>query len=209
MIILSELIRLLRKRKERILSEKIWREHGNETKYHFHDDRILIGDKTYGIPVIDWFDDNRKLIIGKFCSIASGVNILMGGFHHTEWITTYPFYKDTEIFTKAKGMGDIEKRDTLIGNDVWIGRNATILGGVHIGDGAVIGAGCVVSKNVPPYAIVIGNPMRTLRYRFSKDVIELLLKLSWWDWSDSQINKCLPILMSDDIEALKKLALAF
>ena len=149
-----------------------------------------IGDYTYGTPKVIHWDDSTHLHIGKFCSIADGVTILLGGNHRTDWVTTYPFNVLSEPFPNAKNIvgHPATKGDVWIGNDVWIGYGATILSGVHIGDGAVIGAGSVVSKNVDPYAIVVGNPGRMVKKRFDEKNIESLLEIGWWNWDISKIN---------------------
>ena len=95
------------------------------------------------------------------------------------------------------------KGDTVVGNDVWIGQNAVILPGVHIGDGAIIGANCVVGRDVAPYAIVIGNPARDLRKRFDDELIDLLLQFKWWDKSIDEINNLIPLLTDSDLENVK------
>lgn len=182
----------------RYKNSRIWAKYGDATRYHFSDDsRIVIGDYTYGVPTIYRYDKQVKLFIGKYCSIAKGVEILLGGCHHTDWCSTYPFYsKNTKIFSNAKGYKDCECNDTVIGNDVWIGKNALILGGVNIGNGVVIGAGSVVSKDIPPYAIAVGNPIKIIRYRFPKETIELLEQIKWWDWDVETINKELPNILN-------------
>ncbi|NKF08785.1 type B chloramphenicol O-acetyltransferase [Clostridium gasigenes] len=118
-----------------------------------------------------------KLIIGKYVCIASGVIILMGGNHNhnPDWITVYPFEKHIAISYKPKG-------NTIIGNDVWIGMEAMIMPGVNIGDGAIIGARSVVTKDVEPYSIVCGNPAKEVKKRFSIDEIEKLKEIRWYDW---------------------------
>lgn len=177
------IIRILKysfdKRLSRFHRFRIWKKYGDETKYHFCDSHFSIGNFTYGIPHIAVYDPNAHLHIGKYCSIANGVTIMLGGQHHSEWASTYPFYKRTDIFNNAIGMKDIPARDTHIGNDVWIGRNATILSGVNIGDGAIIGACAVVSKDVPPYAVVVGNPAKIIKYRFNDETIKGLLRAKW------------------------------
>ena len=105
-----------------------------------------------------------------------------------------------------QGMGlpcTPNRGDTVVGNDVWIGQNATILPGVHIGDGAVIGANAVVAKDVPPYAVVVGNPAVIKKYRFDQETIDLLLKLKWWDKDIEEIKKLIPLL-TGDLENSKK-----
>ena len=161
-------------------------------------DRISVGDFTYGQPVVYQWDTKTRLTIGKFCSIGGNVQILMGGEHHTEWMTTYPFnvlMADAYGFeeNRAKSKGDI-----VIGNDVWIGNSAIILSGVTIGDGAVIGAGSVVTKDVAPYQIVGGNPARHIRWRFGLTIRERLEKLAWWDWPEEKIAEAVPVLSQDD-----------
>lgn len=124
--------------------------------------------------------------IGKYCSIADNVCIFGGGEHgHRLRVSTYPF--------KGKMLGfkpnpdPISKGPTIIGNDVWIGSHAIVLSGVQVGDGAVIGAGAVVSKNVPPYSIVVGNPAIIVGYRFNQEIIDKLLVISWWNWDEDKV----------------------
>ena len=150
-----------------------------------------------------------KLIIGKFCSIARGVEFVMNGANHMlDCYTAYPF----EIIDEFKGLsrpfGSRGFRgDTVIGNDVWIGQNATILPGVHIGDGAIIGANAVVAKDVPPYSIVVGNPAQVKKFRFDEETREFLLKLQWWNKDIETIKKLIPLLTNEtlDKEQIKKI----
>lgn len=163
--------------------------------------RYAIGRGSYGWPRVWDSGEGATLKIGAFCSIGKGVQILLGDEHHAEWITTYPFpafwksWKGSRRYAKTKG-------DVVIGNDVWIGQDAMILSGVTIGDGAVIAAGAVVTKSVEPYAIVGGNPAREIRKRFSDETISQLLAIQWWSWSDDEIEKNLPVLLSADVPAL-------
>jgi acetyltransferase-like isoleucine patch superfamily enzyme len=152
---------------------------------------ITIGDHTYidnthGTTKILCFKESDTVIIGKFCSIASNVRIFGGGEHNTTLISTYPFKKFFQNYDIDPNV--ISKGPTIIGNDVWVGMNSMILSGVLIGDGAVIGAGSVVTKYVPPYAIVAGNPAKIIRYRFIENQIEKLSKIQWWNWSLEKIN---------------------
>ena len=124
---------------------------------------------------------------------------MLGGEHRLDWVTTYPF---SALFEKARrfrghprGKGDI-----IIGNDVWIGKDALILSRVTIGSGAAIGARSVVTKDVRPYAIVAGNPAKEVRRRFADDVVDRLLAVAWWDWPQNQIEEAWPCLLSSDIE---------
>jgi acetyltransferase-like isoleucine patch superfamily enzyme len=158
-----------------------------------------IGQYTYGRPKIYSSDQITKLTIGKFCSIAGNVTILLGGEHRIDWVTTYPF---NVLFPEAKQYEGhpSTKGDIAIGNDVWIGRGAVILSGVTIGDGAVIAAGCVVAKSVEPYAIVGGNPQRLIRKRFSSEQIDALLNIRWWDWPIDSVIGALPFLLNNNID---------
>jgi acetyltransferase-like isoleucine patch superfamily enzyme len=144
---------------------------------------------------------NAILKVGKYCSISNSVTFILGLEHKPEWLTTYPFSvveADCRNYSyPIKTNGDI-----VVGNDVWIGYEALILSGVHIGDGAVIGARTVVAKDVPPYSIVVGNPGKVIKYRFSPEVVEQLLRLKWWDRSEEWINQNMNCLLSDDFKLL-------
>jgi acetyltransferase-like isoleucine patch superfamily enzyme len=160
---------------------------------------------SYGIENIrvrDW-GEGADVKIGAFCSIADNVEIFLGGNHRTDWVTTYPFGHIHQDKFPWHGKGHpATKGDVVIGNDVWIGSGATILSGVNIGDGAVISAKSVVVKDVPAYGIVGGNPAKLLKMRFTEDQIERLLNNPWWDLPESRINELIPLLCSNDIEAL-------
>ena len=146
---------------------------------------VKIGRHTYGVTEFTVFNatPENPVSIGNFCSIADGVQIHGETHHALDRASSYPFRKillDEE--EPGKGRGRV-----TIGNDVWIGARAIILSNLAIGDGAVIGAGSVVTKDVEPYAIVAGNPAKLLRYRFDAETIAALLQISWWDWSDEKI----------------------
>jgi acetyltransferase-like isoleucine patch superfamily enzyme len=140
-----------------------------------------------------------KLKIGRFCSLADGVTILLGGEHRVDWITTYPI----NILFGIKRLPGLphSKGDVIIGNDVWIGTDALILSGVEIGNGAVVASRSVVTKDVAPYSIVAGNPAKFIRFRFDKRIIDDLQKIAWWNWSSSEIEEAWPLLLSSDIGA--------
>jgi len=152
-----------------------------------------------------------KLIIGKFCAIAEAVKFIMNGANHRmDGFTTYPFY----IFGAGweKTTPRIEqlpfKGDTVIGNDVWIGENVTIMPGVKIGDGAIIAANSTVVKDVDPYTITGGNPAAAIKKRFSDEIIKLLLEIQWWNWEEKKIFENVEELVSaNDIDTLKKLCI--
>jgi acetyltransferase-like isoleucine patch superfamily enzyme len=166
-----------------------------------------IGAYSYGEPRIVRWTEKATLKVGKFCSIAEGVVIVLGGEHKTNWITTYPFWVAGEDFSELRNFSahNGTKGDVIIGNDVWIGMNALILSGVTIGDGAVIGAGSVVAKDVEPYMIVAGNPANPIRKRFDEENVERLLKIKWWDWDINRLKANMPLLLSERInEFLEK-----
>lgn len=159
-----------------------------------------IGDWTYGSPAVLNFHDGGTLRMGRFCSIAGGVTILLGGEHRYDWVTTYPFNIVCDEARSFHGHPRC-KGPVVIGSDVWIGHDATILSGVTIGDGAVVAACSVVAKNVPSYGIVAGNPARLVKYRFNESQIAALLQICWWDWSIEKIREAWPLLLSNDIDA--------
>lgn len=184
---------------------------GSETEVTFTRDALIdwinsrgykIGEWTYGVPEIMW-GDGAHLTIGKFCAIAPGVSIYLGGNHRPDWVTTYPFSALTQHWPEARAIAGhpSSRGDVVIGNDVWMGNNCAILSGVRIGDGAVIGAHSVVTKDVPPYAIVGGNPARVIRLRFLEAQIAALLRLAWWDWPEDRLRPLLPLLLSGDVAA--------
>ena len=168
--------------------------------------KYTIGDLTYGIPTIMHWGEKATLNIGKFCSIASDVTIFLGGNHRTDWVSTYPFNVLNGPFPNARNVAGhpSTKGDVVIGNDVWIGWGATILSGVTIGNGAVIAAKAVVTKDVPPYAIVAGNPAQIVKYRFSKEVINSLEKIQWWNWPIEKINSNIRKICNSDMNAFVK-----
>ena len=148
----------------------------------------------------------EKLIIGKFCSIACGTKFLFNYANHTlKSLSTYTFplfYEEWELEKSNITTAWDNKGDIVIGNDVWIGYEAVIMAGVHIGDGAIIAARAVVTKDVPPYTIVGGTPAKEIRKRFDAKVIQQLLMLKWWDWSADNIRQCLPYIMEGKINEL-------
>ena len=173
---------------------------------------IIIGDYTYydDFENVENFEKNvkyhfdfvgDKLTIGKFCMIASDVKFIMNGANHlTDAVTTYPFAIFGNGWEDAmNGKSYPNKGDINIGNDVWIGYNATIMAGVTIGDGAIIATNSTVIKDVEPYSIVGGNPAQEIKKRFSKEVIIKLLELKWWDWDIEKITRNLKHLTAKEI----------
>jgi len=183
------------------------------------DPQIEVGDYTiYNDFVADplLFEKNNvlyhypihkeKLIIGKFCSIACGMKFLFNCANHTQKsLSTYTFplfYEEWELEKSNITTAWDNKGDIVIGNDVWIGYEAVIMAGVHIGDGAIIAARAVVTKDVPPYTIVGGTPAKEIRKRFDADVIQQLLMLKWWNWSTDKIRQCLPYIAEGKMNEL-------
>lgn len=147
-----------------------------------------------------------RLQIGKFCSIACGAKFLFNSANHSlSSLSTYPFpifYEEWGLEKRDVTKAWDNKGDITIGNDVWIGYQAIILAGVTIGDGAVIGARSVVTKDVAPYTIVAGAPARPVRKRFSEETIRKLLKIRWWDWPQERISRCLEAIQTGQIDRL-------
>lgn len=180
---------------------------------------IQVGDYTYYDDPADptGFEKNNvlfnwpvfgdRLIIGKFCAIASGVRFIMGPANHrTGSVTTYPFNVFGGAWTEntPPHLEQLPfKGDTVVGNDVWIGRNSVILPGVRIGDGAIVAAQSVVTRDVAPYTVVGGNPARLLKNRFDGELTELLLRLRWWDLEGEALVEMLPLLCDPDLEKVR------
>ncbi|WP_373246884.1 CatB-related O-acetyltransferase [Phocaeicola massiliensis] len=148
----------------------------------------------------------EKLIIGKFCSIACSTKFLFNCANHTlKSLSTYTFplfYEEWELEKSNITTAWDNKGDIVIGNDVWIGYEAVIMAGVHIGDGAIIAARAVVTKDVPPYTIVGGTPAKEIRKRFDAEIIQQLLLLKWWNWSTDKIRQCLPYIAGGKLNEL-------
>lgn len=173
--------------------------------------RVEMGRHTYGVPEVHLYDndDQTRLLIGNFCSIAAGVNILLGGNHPTSRLTTFPIRPKFGLTGAGTDGYPSSKGDVRVGHDVWIGFGATIVSGVEIGNGAVVAAGSVVVANVPPYAVVGGNPAKLIRMRFSTEISSELEELRWWDWSDEMVSRNVSELCAVDatkaLSSLKRL----
>jgi acetyltransferase-like isoleucine patch superfamily enzyme len=149
--------------------------------------RVTLGHHTFGAPLIPAFGGSEVTVeIGSFCSIASNVMILAGGGHSPDWVSTWPI-REVYGLPEQYEHHPVYRGPVVIGNDVWLGRDSLIFDGITIGDGAVIGARAVVTKDVRPYAIVAGVPAREIRRRFTDDQIEALLEIAWWDWPEEKI----------------------
>src|SRR5262245_17987863 len=164
-----------------------------------------VGEFSYGVPNVLSWGEPATLVIGKFCSFADGIDILLGGNHRPDWVSTYPFPAISH-WPEAKDIlgHPATNGDVIIGSDVWIGYKATILSGVTVGDGAVVGARAVVTRDVPAYAVVGGNPARLIRMRFSDEIIRRLLEIRWWEWDLERIRRHIPLLMQPDISKFLK-----
>lgn len=169
---------------------------------------MSVGKYTYGTPRVLWANKDAALTLGAFCSIAENVTIYLGGNHCSDWVTTYPFgHIYQSVFSRFNGKGHpATKGNVVIGNDVWIGDNATLMSGITVGDGAIIANNSHVVKDVEPYSITGGNPAKTIKYRFTKEQIEKLLEIKWWTWDDEKINRHVHLLCNPDIDQFLRAA---
>ena len=166
---------------------------------------VQVGRYSYGVPWVQWApgDNKRKLTIGSFNSIADNVRIYVGvqGRHPTDFLSTYPLSMVFGAPGKASHSATVAGNlDVEIGSDVWLGFDCVIFAGCRIGNGAVVGARSIVTKNVPDYAIVGGIPAQVIRYRFKADVIAKLLAIAWWNWPDDKIRKHIDLFYTQDID---------
>ena len=182
---------------------------------------IFVGDYTYYDDPVDptafernnvlfnWPEFGDRLIIGKFCSIASGVQFIMGSANHRiSSISTYPFHVFGGVWAEntPPHLSQLPfKGDIVIGNDVWIGRKSAVMPGVKVGDGAIIAAYSVVTKDVEPYTLVGGNPAKPIKKRFDDELISLPLSLRWWDFEPEKLAGFLPVLCNSDLTEVKKI----
>lgn len=164
------------------------------------DPRVSVGRFTYGNPVFRLWGEDESIEIGAFCSIAEDVTIFGGGEHRTDWVTTYPLRIALGDPLAGEDGHPTTKGPTRIGSDVWLGYGATILSGVNVGHGAVIGAQAVVASDIPPYHVAIGNPAVVVRARFTQEQIHTLCEIKWWDWPLETIGRFGHLLCSPAIE---------
>ncbi len=176
--------------------------------YTYYDDDIAPTEFERNNVLFNYPEFGDKLIIGKFCQIAQNVKFIMGAANHRlSSVTTYPFnvfggawQKNTPPHLEQLPF----KGDTVIGNDVWIGRESVIMPGVKIGDGSIIAAYSIVTKDIAPYSIVGGNPAKFIKKRFDDELIGLLLKIKWWDFAPEKLIDVLPLLCETDLEKVKQ-----
>ncbi len=174
---------------------------------YYHDLNLSPGD-DYASKLAPYLYENvpTKLIIGKFCSIAQGVTFLTNAANHQfDGFSTYPFAEFKQDWSSTYQANYQNRGYNTIGNDVWIGRNATIMPGVKIGSGAIIGAAAVVTKDVPDYCIAAGNPAKIIRKRFDDQAIKKLLEIQWWNWPDAKIFANIKYIVGQDIDQLIKI----
>jgi virginiamycin A acetyltransferase len=177
--------------------------------YTYYNDFQLRHGDDYAKKLAPYLFDKispEKLIIGKFCQIAHGVTFITSSANHQyDGFSSYPFAVFGQEWSKSYSPNYPRFKDTIIGNDVWIGHNATIMPGVTIGSGVIIGSCSVITKDVPDYSIVAGNPAKIIRSRFDDKTIARLLEIQWWDWPDQKIFSNIKYIVGGDIDALSKL----
>ena len=170
--------------------------------------RYLYGDEFSTHPETGWKPswDIDKLIMGDYVHIAADVKIIMGGNnnHNTQFISTYPFFDLTALKRAYK-----KKNDTILGNDIWLGMSSIILPGIKIGNGVIVAAGSVVTKDIPAYSVVAGNPAKIVRKRFCDEDIYLLEKLAWWNWEDDKVSALLPFIQAASVKELVEEAVKY
>lgn len=163
------------------------------------DSLLTMGVHSYGQPNVRRYAGDEEIVtIGDYVSIADCVTLIPGGNHRLDWVSAFPFRERLGL-PGARADGHPSSRGPIvIGNDVWIGRGAVVLSGVTVGHGAVIGAEAVVARDVRPYAIVVGNPAREIRRRFSDEQVEALLRIAWWSWPEGRVFREVEALNGGD-----------
>ena len=176
--------------------------------YTYYDDAQTPTDFEKNNVLFNWPEFGDQLVIGKFCSIASGVQFLMGPANHRiSSVSTYPFsvFGGTWAQKAPPHLDQLPRKgDIVVGNDVWLGRDSLILPGVTIGDGAIVAARSVVTRDVAPYTVVGGDPARFLKQRFDDELIQLLEEVRWWDLPPEELAELLPVLCDPDLEAVRQ-----
>lgn len=194
--LLKTLDRILRRlRGERKLPKFYRGQHKFRSRYPGYQ----IGLGSYGLPIVHDWSEGTTLTIGAFTSIADDVHIFLGGHHRIDWVSSYPFPAFLKEAKDVRGFGGT-RGDVHIGNDVWLASGCTVLSGVSVGDGAVVAARAVVTRDVAPYAIVAGNPARVIGWRFESSVRNALLASRWWSWPEEEVRRISPLLASRRID---------
>lgn len=177
--------------------------------YTYYDDRHYGPESFEDRNVLYNYDHSKvKLVFGKFCAIAAGTKFIMTGDHKLNGFSTFPFPIFQQGWENCYNIFDLPvKGDILVGSDVWFGYESMVKNGVSIGHGAIIAAGTFVVKDVPPYAIVAGNPGKIVKMRFKDEIIEKLIQIAWWDWEIDKLNRHLSIISQLDIDKLQEAAL--
>lgn len=164
--------------------------------------RVTIGPHTYGIPIIKhYIYDETKLIVGSYSALSETAIVMLGGEHAIDRVTTYPLRINWQMEGAGQDGIPVPTGDTYIGSDVWLTMRTFVRSGVTIGDGAIIASGAVVTKDVPPFAIVAGNPGKVIRFRHTEEQRAALLDICWWDWPDDEVRAAVPLLSGNDIDA--------
>lgn len=165
--------------------------------------QLQMGEHSYDAPqLLSFRPHDQQVRIGKYCSISKSAQILTGGYHHADWVSTYPFRIREGLPGAFEDGQPYSRGPVVIGNDVWVGYGALIMSGVTIGNGAVVAARALVVRDVPPYAIVGGNPATVLTQRFPEDQVEALLRLKWWDWPHEKVLENVDLLCSPSVAEL-------
>lgn len=201
-------MRLLKKLEQRLRALwKGWRGKPVEPRFKRPQSRFReryplyqIGLGSYGMPVVHDWNEGSTLQIGSYCSIASNVQIFLGGLHRTDWVSSYPFPAYLPEAAHIEGFGGT-RGNVVIGSDVWLCSNCTILSGVSVGHGAVVASSAVVTRDVAPYSVVAGNPARHVRWRFDEETRTALLESAWWEWPEEEIRHIVDKLCNNDIAA--------
>jgi acetyltransferase-like isoleucine patch superfamily enzyme len=184
----------------RRLREAFWGRDNAVMRQLVKSGRVVLGAGTYGVPSIYVFPhDESRLIVGSYSSL--GGTYLLGGQHATTHVTTYPLRINWKLDGAGQDGMPAVRGDIIVGSDVWTGYGSWILSGVTIGHGAVVATNAVVTKDVPPYAIVGGNPAKVIKYRHTEEQRAALLEIAWWDWPEEKVRAAVPWLAADDIDA--------
>ncbi|GAC1376469.1 MAG: CatB-related O-acetyltransferase [Acidimicrobiales bacterium] len=164
--------------------------------------RITVGRGTYGIPIVKHYThDETKLTVGNYSALAENAIVMLGGQHAMDQVTTYPLRIGFHMPGAGRDGMPTHTSDTVIGNDVWLAQRSFVRSGLTIGDGAVIAAGSVLTKDVPPYAVMGGNPAKILRFRHTEEQRAALLEIQWWHWPEDEIRRAVPLLAQTDIDS--------